>query len=155
MTDFDLDRHALEEAAEFFRVLLDDNLELIEGHPELHGHAESTRDNIHNALNGLTQHPITRIYAGFGEVPSPTTLSVQDLMDENADFEDSGWWYLRTLLEEGQYDDSDPKSQVYCLYVLTGTGAELIAQATQWYEDNEAFVSAADLEHPSSWNIST
>ena len=95
---------------------------------------------------------ITRFYKGLNDEPGIRTMTVQDLMDENGGYEDSAWTYLRTIVEEGSYDDSDWGSEVFCWYMPTD-GLDLIFnEAVAWYEANQDNDIHADLEHPSTWS---
>jgi hypothetical protein len=95
------------------------------------------------------QGVITRFYKSAGGLPATSQLTLADLMDENADYEDSAWVYLREMVEEGMYDDSDPRSTM-CVYMANDADA-LFAAVKEWYEANPEVVASADLESPDNW----
>lgn len=93
---------------------------------------------------------LTRFYKGLNDTPSTSTMSVQDLMDENAGYEDSAWVYLRDVVTDGSYDDSDWGSEVFCYYMATDGVEPVRAEAMAWWEANRTEENE-DLESPAEW----
>lgn len=91
-------------------------------------------------------HPIQRTYASEHETPSVNLMSVEDLMDENDGFEDSGWQYLTDMLLNGMYDDSDPRG-VHCVYLATDRDV-LHDQMQAWHTAHPVSTATYNLTMP-------
>ncbi|WP_217925110.1 hypothetical protein [Miltoncostaea oceani] len=91
--------------------------------------------------------PISRIaFSTYGQSGVRLDiLSVEDLMDENGEFEDSAWQWIDQLLRTKLYDDSDLRSGVLVIY-MTDDQERLRAQARAWAKANPEIVGAKDLD---------
>lgn len=96
---------------------------------------------------------LTRFFRSIGNVPDTHTLTVADLMDENGGFEDSAWVYLRDVVEEGRYDDSDWPSGTLCYYLPTDGVQAVVDAAAAWYDSHPSEVEEHDLEDPRGWSV--
>lgn len=94
---------------------------------------------------------LTRFFRSIGNDPNSHTLSVKDLMDENGDFEDSAWVYLRDIVEEGYYDDSDWPSGTLCYYLATDGVQSIVDACAAWWDENPGIVLDQNLEDPRTW----
>lgn len=96
------------------------------------------------------QSPITRWFYHDREEPSISNLTVDELMDENAGYEDSAWAYLEALSANGIYDDSDPSwDGVQCVYRCGSKFQELLyQQMSTWHVLNPEIVGEFELAMP-------
>lgn len=80
--------------------------------------------------------------------PSPARLdmlSVEELMEENAGFEDSAWRWVEVMVREGYHDDGEMRRGLVVLYLLQDREG-LVAQAREWAAANPALVAGLDLD---------
>lgn len=91
--------------------------------------------------------PIVRVaFYSYGHSGAQlSALSVEDLMDENAGFEDSAWYWIEALLRTGTHDDSDLRSGVLVIY-MSAEHEQLREQARAWAAANPTVVAAKDLD---------
>lgn len=92
--------------------------------------------------------PVLRVYIDRSS-NSIWLETVEDVMFNNASYEDSAWMYLSDALIHGIYDDGDPSSSITSYYVCVDRD-ELRAQMLAWREQvkDEDWFDSATYELP-------
>jgi hypothetical protein len=94
------------------------------------------------------EKPVLRIYVDRSS-NSVWLESVQEVIDNNAGYEDSAWMYLGDALVHGIYDDGDRSSAITSYYVCVDP-TELRTQMLAWREQvkDEDWFDSATYELP-------
>jgi hypothetical protein len=133
-----------------------ENLAVAATHAAKRGHTDIA-ELIETVMGDISAKPgcITKVYkGGYGhDACYAGQINVEHIVMENEGFEDSAWVYIRTICEDGCYDDSDWGSEVFCWYFPTDGVTRVLDEARIWYEGNPTVVAEYDLEHPDTWSV--
>lgn len=90
--------------------------------------------------------PVCAVSWSTDRTGGPTTryMSVDELMADNAGFEESAWFWIQEMLAQGSHNDSDERSGVYVFYVACDKD-ELRAKANTWLSNNPEISERHDL----------
>lgn len=98
----------------------------------------------HAAVRVRQDEPIQQIFFNVARDPEPSirTMSVQELMDTNAGYEDSAVTWLEEMARTGMYDDSDPRT-VVCWYIALDID-KIRAQYREWAASNPEIIERGE-----------